>query len=115
MCDPTPLPDATGTPTGAGPTSPWVRCMFEVSTNHLPYELGSPDSAGLTGADGVTAYELPYGWLLWVPDDPDDPPSDDPVPPVVLEVQRLARRNRCDFVKFDQDAPPHPQLQIFEW
>jgi hypothetical protein len=46
---------------------PTIFKMLDLSTAHLPENLGQ----NLTGAAGVTAQELEYGWLLYVPQDID--------------------------------------------
>jgi len=75
---------------------------LDLSTGHLPEQLGSQ---GLSGHDGVTAYQLPYGWLMWVPTDPQTHVDDHPdPPPEVLAIARHARGLGCDDVLFDADA-----------
>src|SRR2546430_2506772 len=42
-----------------------IRRVLDLSTTHLPEHLGSH---GLSGEDGVTAYDLDgYAWLMWLP------------------------------------------------
>ncbi len=73
-----------------------VRRFLDLSTAHLPEHLGSH---GLSGQDGVTAYEPTYGWLMWVPPDPQAHAVDHPdLPPEVLAIQRYARALGCDYV-----------------
>jgi len=60
---------------------------------------------GLSGVDGVIAYQLEHGWLMWVPPDPDERAGDHTdLPDEVLAVQRYARHLGCDYVLFDVDA-----------
>lgn len=92
-------------------TNAAVRPMLDLATAHLPARLGTD---GLETADGVTAYPLPHGWLLYVPDRPQDH-TDDGVPPEVLTVQVYARRHGCDFVLFDCDGPYNPDLPSWDW
>ncbi|WP_432830850.1 hypothetical protein [Dactylosporangium sp. CA-092794] len=55
--------------------------------------------------DGVIAYQLEHGWLMWVPPDPDAHAADHPdLPGEVVAVQRYARHLGCDYVLFDADA-----------
>lgn len=90
-----------------------VRRMLDLSTQHLPAGLGFD---GLGGAEGVTAFELPHGWLMWVPDDPHDQPRwRGQVPDVVLAIQLFARRHGCDYVLFDTDGPTVDDLPTWEW
>lgn len=92
---------------------PDVRHMLDLSTHHLPEELGS---SGLSGEEGVVAYELPHGWLMWVPEDPDKHAADyGTVPEVVLVVQRYARKLGCEYVLFDQDADRINELPTWDW
>ena len=98
---------------GTVATAPPVRRLLDLSTAHLPQHLGSD---GLSAADGVTAYQLAYGWLMWVPEDPDRHAADYPeLPPEVLTVQRYARRHGCDYVLFDRDADTVADLPTFTW
>jgi hypothetical protein len=79
-----------------------VRSLLDLSTAHLPENLGSH---GLSGHDGVVAYQLEYGWLMWIPADPQAHAGDYPdLPPEVLAIQRYARGLGCDYVLFDADA-----------
>ena len=98
---------------GDRPADAVIRTFLDLSTAHLPEHLGSH---GLSGEDGVTAYHLPYGWLMWVPPDPDAHAADHPdLPPEVLAVQRYARRCGCDFVLFDADADQVGDLPSWDW
>lgn len=61
--------------------------------------------------------ELEYGWLMWVPSDPDDSAAldADDIPLVILDVQLYARKHDCDYVLFDPDAEIDPNLPTWEW
>jgi hypothetical protein len=61
-----------------------VRSVLDLSTAHLPEHLGNH---GQSDQDGVTAYELPYSWLMWIPADPQTHAD---LPPEVLAIQRHA-------------------------
>jgi hypothetical protein len=96
-----------------------VRRLLDLSIAHLPQEMGDPNGAcPLHTVDGVTAYQMRHGWLMWVPDDPDERSREyeaDPVPEAVLAVQRAARALDCDWVMFDQDADTIDGLPVWEW
>jgi hypothetical protein len=81
---------------------PAIRQFLDLSTAHLPKDIRD----ALSAQPGVVAYALTYGWLMWVPDDPDGHCADgeQPVPDVVLTIQRYARERDCDYVLFDADA-----------
>src|SRR5581483_5412452 len=100
---------------GESPAEPVIRQVLNLSTAHLPPDLGSP--GGLDTALGVIAHATETGFLLWVPDDPDDSAqaTDDPVPDVVLAIQRYARRLGCDYVLFDADADQVGDLPTWDW
>lgn len=95
------------------PPPPRLRPVLELSTAHLPEELGRT----LGDVPGVSAQRLEVGWLLWVPDDPRDSANAmaDEVPPEVLHIQGYARAWHCDYVLFDRDADPNPALPTWEW
>ena len=87
---------------------PAVRLILDLSTAHLP----ATDRDDLNGVDGVLAYRMQHGWLMWAPDDPDESASVemDPPPEWVLVIQRYAREHGCDYVMFDSDARVDPAL-----
>ena len=91
-----------------------IRRVLDLSTAHLPEHLGSH---GLSGEDGVTAYDLDgYGWLMWIPPDPDSHAADYPgLPAEVLTIQRYARQRGCDYVLLDQDADIIDGLPTWDW
>jgi hypothetical protein len=71
--------------------------MLDLSTMHLPEQLGDDSHPGLPAVDGVVAYRLPYGFLMWVPDDPvqhaadyGDRDVEGGVPPEILRIQIYA-------------------------
>jgi hypothetical protein len=95
-----------------------IRDVLDLSTSHLPQHLASH---GLSRVDGVTAYPLGthghcYGWLLWVPPEPDSHALDYPDLPVeILALQRYARERGCDYVLLDQDAEVIDDLPTWNW
>ena len=92
-----------------------IRRMLNLSTAHLPQHLGTP--GGLDRVAGVVAHTTDVGVLLWVPDDPDESAHAmlDPVPDVVLAIQRYARDRGCDYVLFDADADRVDDLPVWDW
>jgi hypothetical protein len=91
-----------------------VRQFLDLSTRHLPDRFAT--QVNLTECDGLVVYEMRYGWLLWVPEDPDAREDFGPdVPHEVLVVQRYARSLGCDYVMFDRDGPVDPQLPSWDW
>jgi hypothetical protein len=104
-----------------------VRRFLDLSITHLTPALARNRHTAQAGdvwlgaVDGVTAYQVEYGWLMWVPDDPETHASDydyprdgHPFPEVVLTIQRYARDLGCDYVLFDADAEALPDLPTFE-
>jgi hypothetical protein len=79
--------------------------MLDASIDHLPPTLREQRPASLSAIDGVVVYPFRYGWILWVPDNPDEHAADfEEYPAEVLVVQMFARAHGCDFVMFDADA-----------
>jgi hypothetical protein len=91
-----------------------VRRLLDLSTAHLPEHLGS---SGLADSPGVVAYGTDFGWLMWVPPDPDELQAamTDRIPDVVLAIQRYARSLDCDYVLFDSDAGRVKDLPVWDW
>jgi hypothetical protein len=93
---------------------PVIRRLLNLSTAHLPDHLGS---SGLADSPGVLAYGTDRGWLMWVPQDPDESHAamTDQIPDVVLAIQRYARSLDCDYVLFDADADRVDDLPAWDW
>ncbi|MFG1872108.1 DUF5983 family protein [Micromonospora arborensis] len=93
---------------------PQIRKLLDLSIVHLPEQYSSEP---LTGAPGVTAYEMIYGWLMWVPDDPNESSAngDEPVPNEILLIQLYARLYDCDYVLFDRGAEINADLPTYAW
>lgn len=102
--------------------------VLDLSTAHLPESLMNGPIGPLNSIEGVIAYAHgEYGFLLWVPDDPqehaddypnpadDDVCSDEGVPAEVLAVQLYARGLGCDYVLFDRDADTNADLPTWDW
>ncbi|GAA0908686.1 DUF5983 family protein [Virgisporangium aurantiacum] len=81
---------------------PNIRDLLDLSTAHLPPHVCDR----LSAQPGVIAYHTIHGWLLQVPDDPDQASTTncEPVPDVVLAIQRYARALGCDYVLLDGEA-----------
>jgi hypothetical protein len=92
---------------------PVIRTFLDLSTAHLPQQVCDR----LSAQPGVIAYQTIHGWLLWVPDDPDDSSAGggEPVPDVVLAIQRYARALGCDYVLVDADGDEVDDLPTWHW
>ncbi len=61
-------------------------------------------------------YHLTYGWLTWVPPDPQAHAVGHPdLPPEVLAMQRYARASGFEHVLFDADADQVGDLPTWDW
>lgn len=96
-----------------------VRQFLDLSTSHLPFRVLIGDEYGpspLKSLDGVVAYSHDeFGWLVWVPDDPDEVNEDHDIPAELLAVQKHARSLNCDYVLFDRDGPVDQELPTWNW
>jgi hypothetical protein len=93
-----------------------IRLILDLSTRHLTEELGEGKLARLRPE--VVAYETEYGFLMWVPDDPEESAEwseDVRVPDEVLRIQLYARERGCDYVLFDREGPTVADLPRFNW
>lgn len=92
---------------------PEIRKFMCLSTAHLSSELREGNKASWEAA---VVYPLEYGFLLWVPDDPQESAQamEDDVPDVILRIQLKARALGCDYVLFDSDGPELDGLETFE-
>ncbi|WP_040392553.1 DUF5983 family protein [Catelliglobosispora koreensis] len=91
---------------------PSLRMFLDLATSHLPEDVFQD----LGGIKGVTAHGTAYGWLMWVPPNPDEHAGDYPaIPGEVLVVQRYARSHGCDYVLFDNSADTDPLLPAWDW
>lgn len=101
-------------------STPTIERVVVLSTAHIPYRLLDD----LHTAPHAVADKLEYGWLFWVPDDPDaeaegDEPEDDEPEAVheaariVLGIQRWARQLHCRWVRFDVDGLTTDALPTF--
>lgn len=96
------------------PENPNVHKYLDLSTSHLPIELGM---GGLASANGVIAYDIEYGWLMWVPLDDDSfrMVEQEGAPAEVLRIMRHARSLGCGYVRFDADGLVDENLPTWEW
>jgi hypothetical protein len=100
---------------------PNIRRVMDLSTEHLPRAMRDElltytreaDAPSWGGASGV--YPTEYGALVWVPDNPEESSAngEEPVPPILLAIQKYARQHECDYVLFDADASVDDALEIF--
>lgn len=94
--------------------TPTIVQVLDLSTHHLPEDLGSD---GLGTVEGVVAYELPYGWLMWVPSDAEQMAEarQRVRRAEVLRVLEYAHRLGCRYVLFDSDADRVDDLPEWSW
>jgi hypothetical protein len=94
-----------------------VRTFLGVSSGHLSPETWAWLDAQTTDeavrdSDSRLATELlggraRYGWFVYAHENPTEP-----VPADLVAVLRLARGLGCEYVLFDTDAPPTPDLPL---
>ena len=92
---------------------PAIRNLLDLSTAHLPEDIADT----LDRVPGVTAHSTTYGWLLWVPDEPDHHVTEtgEAICDVVLTIWRYARHLDCDFVLLDADGEVIDALPSWDW
>jgi hypothetical protein len=96
-----------------GSEEPPVMRVLDLSTSHLPADLGS---TGLSTSPHVLAYDLDSGWLMWVPSDLDGYLRDNPnARAEVVEVMRYAHKHDCRYVRFDADGITVEALPTWDW
>ena len=94
-----------------------IRAFLDVSSGHLSPETWAWLDAQTTDdtvrdPDNRVGNELlggrtRYGWFVYVHECPIEP-----VPADLVAVMRLARRSGYEYVLFDCDAPPTPDLPL---
>ena len=95
-----------------------IRLMLDISTAHLPEKYGNEQSdESLDTMSGVIVDSLETGFLMWVPEVPEEYALGflTPVPPEILTVQEYARELCCDYVRFDRDADIVDDLPTWDW
>ena len=93
-------------------SNPAIRKFLDLSTAHCPPAIRD----NLAETPGIVTCPHEYGFLLWVPDDPEENAKGDvEMPPAeMLLVQLYARRHDCDYVLFDADGPENDELALYE-
>jgi hypothetical protein len=96
---------------------PNIRAFLDVSNGHLSPETWAWLDAQTTDEavrdpDNKVGTELlggrtRYGWLVYAHEH-----ATEPVPADLVAVMRLARGLGCEYVLFDCDAPPTPDLPL---
>ena len=92
---------------------PDISTLLDLSTAHLPEQICDR----LGAIPGVIAYQTAYGWLVFVPNHPEQPNAHTgaQVPEVVLRILRYARAAGCDYVLFEADADQIDALPTWDW
>lgn len=105
----TPNTEAVGR--GITPDLP-IRTILDLSTAHLSEQT----CRHLNSVEGVIADKTRYGWLMCVREDVSGRLADDcDWPPELLPAIEMARRNDCEYILFDRDAPRVDRLPTFNW
>jgi hypothetical protein len=100
---------------GAVTAGPTVFHLLDVSTGHLKLSTREIlEEPGVSPDDEprffprYAAHE--YGWFMWVATDPENIAKflED-----VAAVVRFAHQHRCEWILFDQDAAPTPDLPFY--
>ena len=85
-----------------------LRLFLDCSTAHLsPASRALLDVRAASGQDIIG--ETPYGWFLWVDENPRAADPDD-----LGRVMTHARQLGAEYVLFDRDAPPSDALPVFD-
>ncbi|MEV0453718.1 hypothetical protein [Catellatospora methionotrophica] len=89
-----------------------VHTMLELSTHHLPEHVRD----NLAAYTGMQTFDLPRGWLTWVPIDPDHPTAvgELPTPPQLLAIHHYARKLGANFVLFNAEADLNDHLPTWD-
>jgi len=87
-----------------------IKNLLEVSTAHMPDS--DPDFGELSVAKGN------YGYVVWVIyPGPDDNGKLDPssVPGWLMEIMKIAVKEKCILISFDRDADEINELKRYDW
>lgn len=100
--------------------APSIRKVLDLSSAHLPEELGSTGSwVNIASIAGLVVYPLSeYGWMLWVPSNDEEIAehiSNYDIPAEVESLWRYARGHGCDYIIFDADGPVNEELAHWDW
>jgi hypothetical protein len=90
-----------------------IRKMLDISTAHLPLDLRDTDGVWWGSA---IKHETHYGFIVWVPDDPEESAKamNDPPHRTLVRLQAFARKHGCDYIQFDADAEILSNLPTFD-
>lgn len=97
-----------------------VRKYLDLSTGHLTeFDNGTLRSVD-PNADAPLVRPYEYGYWVWVPDREDlevylTAYTEYGFSSAFCTVLRYARENACDWINFDRDAEPCPDLVTFKW
>lgn len=81
-----------------------------VSTSHIPKEDGEVFSE--SGNGQTVAYEYEYGWWVWTGEKDENYSL---LSVFTNEILALARKNNCEWVRFDADGSEIEGLEKFDW
>jgi len=87
-----------------------ISKMLTVSTAHLTQETADKLS---DESLPMVSYPNEYGGFVYVPSNPLE--HEDGLPHDIAAVFKLARRVRCEWIKFDRDADEVEGLKIYDW
>ncbi|MFF5019428.1 hypothetical protein [Streptomyces sp. NPDC001165] len=96
-------------PPAAG-THPHIRSFLDLTTLHLA--VATRDA--LNSIEGVLAYRLEHGWLMYAPESADEQARAYGWPEELLPIVQLARAHNCPYILFDADADVTDQLPVFD-
>lgn len=94
----------------AGSGRPCVRSFLDLSTLHLT----AATRDDLNSIEGVLAYRLEHGWLMYAPESADERARAYGWPEELLPIVQLARAHNCAYILFDADADVTDQLPEFD-
>ncbi|MGW2659219.1 DUF5983 family protein [Streptomyces sp. NPDC001478] len=89
---------------------PHIRSFLDLSTLHLAQATRD----ALNFIEGVVAYRLEHGWLMYAPESANDRAHAYGWPDELLPIVRTARAHGCAYILFDADAETTDQLPVFD-
>jgi len=92
-----------------------LRLFFDCSTAHLSADTRTylderADATAHGDALAAWASRTPFGWFVYADAEPDE----EEFPPDLVGIMRHARNRGAEYILFDADAPPNPDLPTFE-
>lgn len=87
-----------------------IRSFLDLSTSHL----ASGTRGALSSIEGVLAYSLEHGWLMYAPESAEERARAYGWPAELLPIVQLARAHNCAYIIFDADADVTGELPVFE-